>query len=62
VAELGRQLGFEVADMGALANAPLVESAATIWITLAYRQRLAMVPLTTGCRVGESPIPGLRRG
>ncbi len=48
--------------MGALANAPLVESAATIWITLAYRQRLAMVPLTTGCRVGESPIPGLRRG
>ena len=30
-------LGFELADMGTLANAPLVESGATLWITLAYR-------------------------
>ena len=43
VAELDRQLGFELADMDALATAPLVGSAATIWSTLAYRQGLGRI-------------------
>lgn len=40
VRRLGEDLGFEVVDVGPLAAAPLVESVALLWITLAYRQRL----------------------
>lgn len=41
VRELGEELGFaEVVDVGPLAAAPLVESVALLWITLAYRQGL----------------------
>jgi len=39
VADLGAVLGFaETVDLGGLDAAPLVEAAAAIWITLAYRQ------------------------
>lgn len=38
VGGLAEQLGFEVIDVGPLAAAPLLESAALLWITLAYRQ------------------------
>lgn len=40
VRRLGEDLGFEVVDVGPLAAAPLVESVALLWITLAYRQQL----------------------
>lgn len=50
----------------ALEESLSVESAATMWITLAYRRGsarfgLAMVPLAIGYRMGESLIPGLHR-
>lgn len=38
VTELAEQTGFEVVDVGPLEAAPLVEAAALLWITLAYKQ------------------------
>jgi NADPH-dependent F420 reductase len=38
VADLARAIGFEVVDVGPLANAALVEGLARLWIELAYRQ------------------------
>lgn len=40
VTRLAGQTGFEVVDVGPLEAAPLVEAAALLWITLAYRQGL----------------------
>jgi predicted dinucleotide-binding enzyme len=39
-ADLGEQIGFEPIDLGPLENAGMAESAARLWITLAYRQGL----------------------
>lgn len=38
VAELGRELGFDMVDAGPLARARLLEAFAMLWITLAYPQ------------------------
>lgn len=40
VADLASQIGFETIDTGTLAAAALVEHAAALWITLAYKQGL----------------------
>jgi hypothetical protein len=38
VAELAKEIGFNVVDVGELKNAELLESMAKLWITLAYQQ------------------------
>jgi predicted dinucleotide-binding enzyme len=40
VLRLGREIGLDMVDAGALANARLLESLATLWIQLAFRQGL----------------------
>lgn len=40
VTKLAEETGFEVVDVGPLEAAPLVEAAALLWITLAYKQGL----------------------
>jgi predicted dinucleotide-binding enzyme len=40
VAELSRQIGFDVVDAGPLANAVLLEALARLWMNLAMRQGL----------------------
>jgi len=40
VMELAASIGFDVVDLGPLANASLAEAAAKLWITLAYQRGL----------------------